>query len=118
MTTALVITKSNAQYLIFQEVASFLKEQFDLAGQEADCDMIRTAERYQKELDRAYRESLSFASRYDIVGTERFIKRIRLNLEIEGLYINTETDCSLFVERFDKLAVAIREASDELVLAQ
>lgn len=108
-----MISKLEAQYFIIQEVADYLKEQHELAGDEMVSEMFDLGVEYRRALENAYynvKDALS-----PMICTERFIKAIRHELEAEELYVNTETEESLFVERFENLAKAIREQSEEIL---
>ena len=108
-----MISKLEAQYLIIVEVADFLKEQHELAGGYIEEEYFDCGTEYRRALENAYynvKDALS-----PMISAERFIKAIRHELEAEELYVNTETEESLFVERFENLAKAIREQSEEIL---
>lgn len=110
--TALMINKLEAQYLITIEVAEYLKEQHELACGEMMEEMFDLGIEYRRALENAYYNVKTALS--SMIDTERFIKAIRHELEAEELYVNTEDEESLFVERFENLANAIREQSAEI----
>ena len=110
--TTLMINKLEAQYLIIIEIADYLKDQHDLACGEMMEEKFDLGIEYRRALENAYYNVKTALS--SMIDAERFIKAIRHELEAEELYVNTEDEKSLFVERFENLANAIRELSAEI----